>query len=330
MKKLLLALLIGTGTFAQDNLINFKGDIRNATADSVVVTSKSGRWHKAMALDAKGHFAGKIQQGANVFTLSIRDVKTQIWLENEFDLTITADAKNLIGTLHFEGAGAKENDFIVGMERDKDKLVEKYKAAFTDAELQKDINVVVDAWVAVLNSRPLTDMMATKLKFKIDYIDRKNLPKELAKEIYKRRLVNTKSHDFNFENFKGGTTKLSQFKGKYVYIDVWATWCGPCKMEIPFLQEVEEEYKNKDIVFVSLSIDKAKDHDKWNEMVAKEALGGIQLIADKDWESDFVKAYGIHSIPRFILIDPQGIVIDADAKRPSNPELKKQLDTLLK
>jgi len=330
MKNLILVLLIGTSAFAQDGVINFKGDIRHAAADSVIVTSKSGRWRKAMALDANGHFAGKIQQGANDFTLRVGDQKMQLWLENEYDLTIAADAENILETLHFEGVGAKENDFMVGMERDKSKLISKYKAAFTDEELQKDVDAMVDAWVSFLKSRPLTDMMVTKLKFKIDYIDRKNLPKEIAKGIYKSRMVNTKSPDFNFENFKGGTSKLSQFTGKYVYIDVWATWCGPCKMEIPFLQEVEQVNKGKNIVFISLSVDKAKDHDKWKEMVAKDGLGGVQLMADKDWESDFIKAYGIHSIPRFILIDPKGMVIDADAKRPSNPELQLELNKLLK
>jgi hypothetical protein len=65
MKILLFALLISTGTLAQENLFNFKGTITNTTADSVVVTSKSGKWHRAMAIDAKGYFASKIQQGAN-------------------------------------------------------------------------------------------------------------------------------------------------------------------------------------------------------------------------------------------------------------------------
>ena len=59
-------------------------------------------------------------------------------------------------------------------------------------------------------------------------------------------------------------------------------------------------------------------------------MGGIQLYADKNWESDFLKAFGISSIPRFILIDPNGIVVDADAARPSSPKLKEQLDKLLK
>jgi thiol-disulfide isomerase/thioredoxin len=138
------------------------------------------------------------------------------------------------------------------------------------------------------------------------------------------------SASFNYENAKGGTTKLEDFKGKYVYVDVWATWCGPCRKEIPFLKQVEEKYHGKKIEFVSISVDTAKDHDKWKKMVTDQSLGGVQLFADKDWGSAFVQSYGINSIPRFILIGPDGKIVDADAKRPSDPALQAQLDTLLK
>ncbi|ETN96434.1 Thiol-disulfide isomerase or thioredoxin [Zhouia amylolytica] len=132
-----------------------------------------------------------------------------------------------------------------------------------------------------------------------------------------------------YENYKGGTTSLEDLKGKYVYVDVWATWCGPCKREIPFLKEVEKEYHGKDIEFVSISVDKAADKEKWKQMVADKELKGVQLFADKDWSSDFVKNYAITGIPRFILIDPDGNIISADAPRPSNPKLKETLNTLL-
>lgn len=133
----------------------------------------------------------------------------------------------------------------------------------------------------------------------------------------------------NYENYNGGTTSLADLKGKYVYIDVWATWCGPCKAEIPFLKEVEAAYHGKNIEFVSISIDQAKDHDAWKKMVAEKELKGIQLFADKDWSSDFVKNYAINGIPRFILLDTEGNIISADAARPSNPELKETLNELL-
>jgi len=133
----------------------------------------------------------------------------------------------------------------------------------------------------------------------------------------------------DYENYKGGTTSLEDLKGKYVYVDVWATWCGPCKREIPFLKEVEKAYHTKNIEFVSISIDTAKDHDKWKQMVEEKELGGVQLFADSDWKSQFVQDYAIKGIPRFLLIDPQGNIVSPDAPRPSSADLKILLDELL-
>ncbi|MNR08156.1 Thiol:disulfide interchange protein TlpA [compost metagenome] len=143
-------------------------------------------------------------------------------------------------------------------------------------------------------------------------------------------MVGKESPDFDYENFKGGKTKLSELKGKYVYIDLWATWCAPCRAEIPYLQKIEEKYHGKNIEFVSVSIDKAKDNEKWKKFVTDKQLGGTQLFADKDWESEFVTSYGVTGIPRFILIDPKGNIVTPDAERPSSPELQTQLDALLK
>lgn len=133
----------------------------------------------------------------------------------------------------------------------------------------------------------------------------------------------------NYENFAGGSLSLDDLKGKFVYIDVWATWCGPCKAEIPYLQKIENMYHGKNIAFVSISVDKAKSHDKWKEMIVKEKMGGIQLFADKDFESEFIKDYLIKGIPRFILIDTQGKIVSANAPRPSEETSLIQLFTKL-
>jgi len=125
----------------------------------------------------------------------------------------------------------------------------------------------------------------------------------------------------SYENFNGGETSLDDLKGKFVYVDVWATWCGPCKQEIPSLKKVEKEYHGKNIAFVSMSIDRKKDYDKWRAMVAEKELSGIQLYAPNDWSSDFVTDYGILGIPRFILIDPDGNIVNSNAPRPSSDEL---------
>ena len=125
----------------------------------------------------------------------------------------------------------------------------------------------------------------------------------------------------NYENFRGGTTSLDDLKGKYVYIDVWATWCGPCKREIPSLKKIEKQYHGKNIEFVSISVDVEKDHEAWKKMIVDKELGGIQLYADKSWGSNFITDFSIKGIPRFILIDPEGKIVTPNAPRPSSPKL---------
>jgi hypothetical protein len=72
-----------------------------------------------------------------------------------------------------------------------------------------------------------------------------------------------------------------------------------------------------------MSIDKAADHDKWKTMVKEKDLHGVQLFAPNNWKSDFVTDYGIRGIPRFLLVDPEGMIVSSNAPRPSNPKLKK-------
>lgn len=147
---------------------------------------------------------------------------------------------------------------------------------------------------------------------------------------YKMMSGNAMSPLFSYTDVDGKTVPLESLRGKYVYIDVWATWCAPCKAEIPFLQKVEHDYEGRNIHFVSLSVDRIADKGKWISYVKDNKLGGIQLMADKDFSSDFIKKFNINSIPRFILIDPAGKIVDGDAKRPSDPKLRAQFDQLLK
>lgn len=133
--------------------------------------------------------------------------------------------------------------------------------------------------------------------------------------------------DFNYTNPEGKMVSLKSLRGKYVYIDVWATWCAPCVAEIPSLKKLETYYKDKNIHFVSISVDGKQQKKEWLNFVEKNNLKGIQLMADNDFKSDFIKKFGISSIPRFILIGPDGVIIDNNAKRPSNSELIKQLNT---
>ncbi|MTH16360.1 TlpA disulfide reductase family protein [Flavobacterium sp. LC2016-01] len=136
------------------------------------------------------------------------------------------------------------------------------------------------------------------------------------------------SPKFDYENQKGGKTSLDNLKGKYIYIDLWATWCSPCREQIPFLQKVEEQYKGKNIEFVSISIDALKDQPKWSKFVTDKQLGGIQLLAENEWESKIIKDYSVQGVPTFILLDPNGNIVTARAPKPSDPKLIDLLNNL--
>ncbi len=103
-------------------------------------------------------------------------------------------------------------------------------------------------------------------------------------------------------------------------------------LEIPSLKKVEALYHNKNIEFVSISID-VKDrpvynYDKWRQMIEEKSLGGVQLFADNAWNSKFTKAFVINSIPRFLLIGPDGNIVSGDAPRPSDQKLIELFDSL--
>lgn len=137
------------------------------------------------------------------------------------------------------------------------------------------------------------------------------------------------SPNFNYKDINDQQVSLEDLKGNYVYIDVWATWCAPCLKQIPYLQKLEEKFHNKNVVFVSISVDAIKSKASWRKMVKSKQLGGIQLFADNSFNSDFIKAYGITSIPRFIIIDPQGKIINPEAPRPSYSKTIDILNQLL-
>ena len=141
----------------------------------------------------------------------------------------------------------------------------------------------------------------------------------------------TTAIDFKFTDINGKEVALSDFKGKVVYIDIWATWCGPCKKEVPHLKKLEEAYhENKDIVFMGISVDVSKDKNKWESYLKSENLKGIQLFAGDAAQKGIMQPYKIKGIPRFMLIDRDGKIISADAPRPSSNEIKVFLDAALK
>lgn len=135
------------------------------------------------------------------------------------------------------------------------------------------------------------------------------------------------SPPFTFTDSTGSSVSLKDLEGKYVYIDIWATWCAPCVKEIPHFKQLVKKYATQNIVFVSIA--RNDDKDRWRKKISQDSLPGIQLFAE-DSNADFFEAFIVNSIPRYILIAPDGKIVDSDAKRPSNILLIEQLDGLLR
>ena len=238
------------------------------------------------SIDEKNtYFIGRQEKLANYSV----DVKTYMWetraIARDFNFYAAIDSLNSI---------------------DFNNMAEQYAAAF-----QASLNNVTDAEFIVTAKERITKTTDSWLERKTA-VD--NMPKEGEPAI-----------DFNYPDIEGNEFSLTSFKGDLVYVDVWATWCGPCKAEIPSLQKLETDYHGKNITFMSVSVD--TDKEAWEKMVREQELGGVQLWAD-GW-SEITKDYAIFGIPRFMLFDAKGNVISTDAPRPSSSEIRELFEANL-
>lgn len=334
MKKIILlfaALAIISCKKEEKNYVTLKGKLNNAEIEKVSIQGKD--FNKEITVNGDGTFLDTLKVTDGVHALTNGNDRITLYLKNGFDLNLEFKGENFNDGITFTGIGAETNNFMENkrsfyMSENanpktyfslEEEAFEK-KLAESKAILKgyRDQAPNLDSIINVMDAR--NDQMF------FGYIEANY--EAMHKSLI--RLAKGKASPVftNYENYKGGKTSLSDFKGKYVYIDVWATWCAPCKAEIPYLKTLEEEYKNKNIAFVSISVDKEDAYETWKTMIKEKEMGGVQLYADNNFESDFITEYTINAIPRFILIDEKGNIVDADAARPSDPKLKELFNEL--
>ena len=124
--------------------------------------------------------------------------------------------------------------------------------------------------------------------------------------------------DFTFEDTEGNMVTLSDFRGKFVLLDVWNIYCGPCRDQVPILRELEPELKKMGVEVIGVSCDPQGIKDKWKEVVKEQNMSGIQTIMDNGRESAFMNDYCIIGFPTFILINPDGMVVNPYMCCPDN------------
>lgn len=155
--------------------------------------------------------------------------------------------------------------------------------------------------------------------------DRQIAARKRSQEPDEPEWVNKQAPDLSLPDINGNQIKLSSFKGKYVLVDFWASWCGPCRQENPNVVQAYNKFRNKNFTILGVSLDKQKDD--WKQAIQNDKLSWTQVSDLQEWKSLAVSTFNFSGIPFNVLIDPEGKII---AQGLRGDELEKKLEEVLK
>ena len=332
----MVALAIASCKNEPKDYVSISGTITDQNSDSIVIRSRS--YSKTIPVNEDGSFSDTLKVETGEYSLYDGGESTSVFLKNGYDLVVSLDTKMFDESIKYDGNGSEHSNFLAQKSLLQERIlnIDELSALDSVAREEKFISIKEELTEFYNSDKTIDTSIVNSSLNSIDPMlnsYRSYINADLAMKRALPKGAPSPTFD-DYENINGEKTSLSDLKGKYVYIDVWATWCGPCKAEIPFLKTVEKNYHGKNIAFVSMSIDDDRSHDgswekaneDWRKMVKEKDLGGIQIFAPNGWNSEFVQNYKVDGIPRFILVDPEGNIVSASAPRPSSEELIKLFD----
>lgn len=247
--------------------------------------------------------------------------KYQAFIAGSVNALQEMNAESLVVMKEKKNDPQSQNDF-----RDRYKeVVERYKArlvqyvkenpnSFSSAEA---LSSVAGAHIDIATIEPMYKGLTTKVR-------RTKVGKDLAKRIESARTtsIGTLAPNFTENDTSGKPVSLTDFRGKYVLLDFWASWCGPCRAENPNYVKAYHQYKDKNFTLLGVSLDRPDAKEAWVAAIKADSLEWTQVSDLKYWSNDVAKQYDIRSVPQNFLIDPTGKII---AKNLRGEELNKKL-----
>lgn len=249
----------------------------------------------------------------------IRDIRT-------IDIILSKPETQANDSL-FAQASADQRDMQVSLTRYVEQYIDTTKhlpnALFAISMLNPQAEkTFIDAFVSNISTRFPDSKLGT------DFIEKYNEQTMAAEQEASNSLapaVGTKAPALQLTNVDGKQVSLDDYKGKYVLVDFWASWCVPCRQENPNVVAAYKQYKNKNFTVLGVSLDDKKD--KWMQAIEKDGLNWEHVSDLKRWESIVVRDFGIVAIPSNILVDPDGVIIARDLRQEAlHSKLKEVLN----
>jgi peroxiredoxin len=360
MKRLLIfALLAPIALDAQHKDVQVTGFLKGLPDNSVVElrSQDEAAAPVATASSKSGKFIlkGSIAD-ADIHTLSVKGMERKAFLFLEPGKMSVTGHKDSIGTLRTSGSASQAvfeafNTEFSPLYGKASELSQKLSSGpDTDGSVAKELQAVLndierktDQYVEKYSSSPVTPF-AILVNSQIS--EEPDLPrmearyakltpsakeskygKVLGSTIADSKIgaVGTMALDFTQNDPDGKPVSLSSFKGKYVLIDFWASWCKPCRVENPNVVEAFKKYRDRNFTVLGVSLDRSKD--TWLQAIKDDKLDWTHVSDLKFWNNAVSQQYRISSIPQNLLIDPQGMIV---AKNLRGKELQDRLAELLK
>lgn len=353
---------IGSKNNQSKGAYSIKGQLQNQTSGNIYLSELGEQqfvFRDTATINSDGSFVfeGKLAE-PNIYRISLTDQNMMLLVIDTPSIEVKADAKDLRKTSEVKNSKetALLKDLMGHMDRVQSKAagLEKRFVAAQNANQQDSMQYLQEQYMALpkdnakavkrfirSNPRSLVASYAALSMLNpdedfafadsISVVFEKINPDSKYAKILKTKLessrnlaVGQQAPDISLPSPEGQPVNLSSLKGKYVLIDFWASWCGPCRQENPNVVRMYQKYKDKGFEIFGVSLDESKE--KWTTAIAKDQLSWPHVSDLKGWNSAAARLYNIEAIPQTLLLDKEGKII---AKNLRGKDLENKLASLL-